>query len=933
LDRWIFTLPGGGILTALLYLKLVPTGFKELVYYISLVMFALGAILPPVLILPQKWRKWLIWLIPGVGSFLTIHLINQKQLIPAIVSLILTGLITGILASQDFFKTLIVELSAVWEQYQKQGAVSAATWIKNKFEDVISPFQRDYYKALEYKCRDFETQGLDNEWTLELKNVFVQLKISANSVNNAKQDIIPQSHNQTSNNLENNREKSIWDFLAANKNGRNQFSKLVILGRPGSGKTTLLRHLTLIYVTKQETKINPRPPQLIPILFYLREIRDEISHQDPSLEDLIKQHIEKLKINNKPLNPPIHWLQKNLRKNRFLILLDGLDEVADKNQRQQVRTWVDKQMEAYPDTTFILTSRPNGYRDLQRQVTVYELEVQPFNREQISEFLHNWYLQTEIKSRAGENDEGVKQAAREQANKLINRIQDSQNSRAIAAMAVNPLLLTMIATVHRRGNVLPGKRVELYKEICQILLEKRQRAKNIADGLTASQKQSVLQKLALNLMQKQVREFNLVDGISYIQKQLTTLPQHFANAEDFIRHVRDDCGLLVEKEISIYEFAHLSFQEYLAAVEIKELNQEDILIGNINNSWWAETIRLYAAVNDATNLIRAVINMPIPSINAFLVVADYEEEGWRIDNQVRQQISDRLDAGLESDDAEIFKLAAEVKLAKRLNKLVRVDENVEVDNSCISCAEYKLFLWDNGYELSKNDNLVKDIVDNITMGDANLFCCWLSLKDTANKLDKLATWYRLPTPKERKQYNIPEETKTGIRLVKCKLPLKYSQLAEYLMRGEWKKADEETFKVMLQVAGRENLEYLNEESIYNFSCEDLRIIDTLWVSASNGHFGFSVQKEIYQSLGGKREYTEKVWNAFCDHVGWRKGKWRTGRFRFEYDEDYCNDYTLSANRGHIPIETTTTPTKIHGQHEFVTMEPTNVCSLLSRKDL
>ncbi|NJL64236.1 MAG: hypothetical protein HC903_23440 [Methylacidiphilales bacterium] len=98
---------------------------------------------------------------------------------------------------------------------------------------------------------------------------------------------------------------------------------------------------------------------------------------------------------------------------------------------------------------------------------------------------------------------------------------------------------------------------------------------------------------------------------------MTTLPQHFPNAEAFIKHIRDDCGLLVEKEIGIYEFAHLSFQEYLSAVEIKESNQEDILIGNINNSWWAETIRLYAAVNDATNLIQAVINMPVPSINAF----------------------------------------------------------------------------------------------------------------------------------------------------------------------------------------------------------------------------------------------------------------------------------------------------------------------------
>lgn len=833
----------GGILTLLLYLKLVPTGFSAAISYASLVMFALGAILPPVLILPEKWRKRLLWLIPGFGIFLTVHLILKQQQIPAVVSLILTGIITVILAAKDFFRTLITELSTVWGQYQTQGAVSAATWIKNKFEDAISPFQRNYYKALEYKCRDFETQGLDNEWTLELKNVFVQLKIAANNANNASQGIISQSVNQNS-------EKSIWDFLAANKNGKNQFNKLVILGRPGSGKTTLLRHLTLIYVTKQETKINPQPPQLIPILFYLREIRDEISHQNPSLEDLIKQHIEKLEIHNKPLNPPIHWLQKNLRRNRFLILLDGLDEVADKNQRQQVRTWVDKQMEAYPDTTFILTSRPNGYRELQRQVPVNELEVQPFNREQIADFLHRWYLQTEIKSRAGQNDEGVKKAAKEQANNLINRIQDSQNSRAIAAMAINPLLLTMIATVHRRGNVLPGKRVELYKEICQILLEKRQRAKNISDGLTASQKQSVLQELAFNLMQKQVREFKLVEGVGYIQQQLTTLPQHFANAEAFIKHIRDDCGLLVEKEMDIYEFAHLSFQEYLAAVEIKELSHEDILIGNINNSWWAETIRLYAAVNDATKLIRAVIDMPVPSINAFLVVADYEEEGWRINNQVRQQINDKLDTGLESDDTEIFKLAAEVKLARRLSNFAQIDENLSLDNSDITCAEYQLFINDTGYILQnwKNKSFgkgqAKNIVDGITVDDANQFCLWLSLKNINNQLDKLATWYRLPTPKERKQYNIPEKNKTKIRLLRCKLPLKYSQLAEYLMRGEWKKADEETLKVMLQVAGKENQGYLDVEAIDNFPCEDLRIIDTLWVSASNGHFGFSVQKEI-----------------------------------------------------------------------------------------
>ncbi|WP_410175078.1 GUN4 domain-containing protein [Nodularia spumigena] len=45
----------------------------------------------------------------------------------------------------------------------------------------------------------------------------------------------------------------------------------------------------------------------------------------------------------------------------------------------------------------------------------------------------------------------------------------------------------------------------------------------------------------------------------------------------------------------------------------------------------------------------------------------------------------------------------------------------------------------------------------------------------------------------------------------------------------------------------------------------------MWVKYSNGRFGFSVQKRIYQSLGGTREYNREIWEAFGDKVGWRKG--------------------------------------------------------------
>ncbi|MCJ8278751.1 MAG: GUN4 domain-containing protein, partial [Rivularia sp. ALOHA_DT_140] len=478
----------------------------------------------------------------------------------------------------------------------------------------------------------------------------------------------------------------------------------------------------------------------------------------------------------------------------------------------------------------------------------------------------------------------------EQANNLNNRI---VNSRPLVAMAVNPLLLKMIATVHRRGNVLPGKRVELYKDICQILLEKRQRAKNIPDELTASQKQSVLQELTLKLMQNEKREFTLDKAENWISEQLTTLPK-LNNTQDFIKHIRDDCGLLVEKEVGEYEFAHLSFQEYLAAVEISESNQEHILVNNIDKTWWSETIRLYAAqAKDATNIVREVIDMSSPSINTFLVIADYEEEGWRIDKEVRKELVNKLDAGLESDEPEIFKLAAEVKLARRLNNLVRVNEKLEIDNNYITRAEYKLFLLETGYKSPQNwqnqsfpQGTAKNRVDRITLEDANRFCCWLSLRDLTNQLYKqLVTWYRLPTPKERNEHQIGEanfDKTTEICLVRYKLPWKYKQLAKYLMQGEWKEADKETLTVMLKVANRENKGYLDVEAIDNFPCEDLGIIDRLWVSASNGKFGFSVQKDIYQSLGGKREYNERIWKNFGKYIGWRiEGSWLV---LYQYEE-------------------------------------------------
>lgn len=101
---------------------------------------------------------------------------------------------------------------------------------------------------------------------------------------------------------------------------------------------------------------------------------------------------------------------------------------------------------------------------------------------------------------------------------------------------------------------------------------------------------------------------------------------------------------------------------------------------------------------------------------------------------------------------------------------------------------------------------------------------------------------------------------------------------------------------MLKVAGREEEGWLRVEDIEKFPCSDLRTIDQLWIKYSDGKFGFSVQKKIYQSLGGTKEYDEKVYCSFGDKVGWRQGrKWLSElQLTFSLDTHFVEHLPLAA---------------------------------------
>ena len=76
----------------------------------------------------------------------------------------------------------------------------------------------------------------------------------------------------------------------------------------------------------------------------------------------------------------------------------------------------------------------------------------------------------------------------------------------------------------------------------------------------------------------------------------------------------------------------------------------------------------------------------------------------------------------------------------------------------------------------------------------------------------------------------------------------YSKLQTLLREGRWKEADYETYIVMLKVVGRKEGDWIRPKEMKSFPSNDLLIINSLWTKYSNGKFGFSTQKQIYERV-------------------------------------------------------------------------------------
>ncbi len=452
---------------------------------------------------------------------------------------------------------------------------------------------------------------------------------------------------------------------------------LVVLGDPGSGKTTLLRYLALLYARDMATsgketlkRLGVQEAGSLPVLLPLRRVGAFLAARRPR-EDGTEGHALLLDflyemLRNEKIELPAGFFEAYLRQGKAVILLDGLDEVADPNLRRRVSEMVDAFARAYAGCRFVVTSRIVGYIDTVKLGGEFAVAtVKDFSLDDIRAFLTNWHRAIAVGMMGA--TEAAFRFAEAQTRQLLDAI---QSNNRILELAINPLMLTVIALVHRDRVKLPDRRAELYAEAVEVLLGKRDEARGVRElpilqdrPFDTGDKRLLLQEIALAMHERERKELDVED----LRRMVS---EHFAEilagqggvrraTERFLQNVAERSGLLMARGEGVYAFSHLTFQEYLAAVEIA--GRDDYVAYTLARSgqeWWREVVLLEAGYLSTqskartTRLIRTLAERkeePEPYYNLVLAAECVRDVGEnRVEGALYRQIVAQLQEELDT---------------------------------------------------------------------------------------------------------------------------------------------------------------------------------------------------------------------------------------------------------------------------------------------
>ncbi|TMQ78885.1 SUMF1/EgtB/PvdO family nonheme iron enzyme [Candidatus Accumulibacter phosphatis] len=412
--------------------------------------------------------------------------------------------------------------------------------------------------------------------------------------------------------------------------------RLAIIGGPGCGKTTVLLHMAWALASSLLAG-RPEParsrlgltmaaselplPILVPLASFAR-YRRHLPAAAPAREKTLAHFISYHLISKEsPFDLSADFFVRLLNDGRnVLLLLDGLDEVANEGERAEVRQSVENLVAGRNAMRVVVTCRTIAYRSGRtalgadfRQIEVQALEharhIVPMVRQAYA-CIHP-------------QDSGRR---RERADDLLTGIQRLEADRRqrlgenAAALVDSPLMVRLLLIVHLNNRALPEQRADLFDKAINALLQvdygydESDRRELSADWTLY---RDMAQQLAFHMHQQgadQGREIEEPALRAILRAEEAFQPR----LDDFVRHARQRGSVLEERD-GAYRFLHLALQEFLVARYLSEVIGRDsreamlsFLAERIEDPWWREPILLLAgyqathAARSARELLRAL---------------------------------------------------------------------------------------------------------------------------------------------------------------------------------------------------------------------------------------------------------------------------------------------------------------------------------------
>jgi hypothetical protein len=372
-----------------------------------------------------------------------------------------------------------------------------------------------------------------------------------------------------------------------------------IRGEAGSGKTTLLQWLAVRCGRREFDGALRDWNDCVPLLIRLRRYSGaDLPGPEEFLRDVGGAIADTM---------PMGWVHELLRTGRALVLVDGVDELPEK-QRRRARNWLRELLDVYPYARYVITSRPAAAAEDWLEVEGFEpLEIQPMTLADLDAFVAHWHAAMV---------EGVTSAA-ERERVELSRVELSRTIRTrrhLRMLAVSPLMTALICALHLdRRMQLPDDRMELYSIALEMLLERRDTEREIRSStvtINRVDKTLILEDLAYWLVRNGLSSAPQERVVERLETQLAGLHRVKGSAVEVLRHLLDRSGLLRMPVDGQIDFVHKTFQEFLAGRAAVAADDIGVLVRNAHDDQWREVVLMavgHARAGQTDELLRKVL--------------------------------------------------------------------------------------------------------------------------------------------------------------------------------------------------------------------------------------------------------------------------------------------------------------------------------------